>query len=1115
MGFGVDVVGYSARSTTAKLDAQARVVALVNGILAANGVDPAEADRQDTGDGAIVFLPASVDLRHALSGLTKAAVEWLAEDNHRYQDRLRVRLSAVIGPVGVVPTGFVGNTVVECARLLDSELLRRAVAAHPEADLALLVSDQLYAYVIAEGYSELAPTEFESVDVQTKDFHRPAWLWLPPGRGQAVQPPVERATPRGLSIGARPRIFISHISADRAWAYWLHELLTRAGYDVKIQGWRIQAEVDLIFRAQESLSEHDCVILLVSHSYVASPYAAEEWTNTLFDSGTGTRLVVQVSPCDLPPTLAGRIDVEIADQDAAGAGLAVIDGLELRGLHRDARGEQINLESFAHRYPGLGPKVSNLPPRNLAFTGRLLALEEIHRYFLDSRAGVCGRAIYGLGGVGKSQLALEYGHRYAGDYDIIWWVGAANEATLVPDLLSLARSLDVPETNDQSQMISSLWRELAAGPRYLIIFDNAHTAFELQRYWPRSGDGHVIVTSRSRVWHTLAPGSQLLPVLGREESITFLRIRTNSRDEDAAARVAERLGYLPLALEQAAAYVDETGTNFADYDQLLQHREREVLAHGNPAGYEHTLATTWSMSIQQAEKTAAGAAALLTLFSFLAPDDIPRSLLPHHCPPSSASLHVLATDTIKYDLAVGALVRYSLVQAGGDVLHLHPLVQATVRQSLALSEERAWVETALTVLETAFPVDFDSGENDTECDHLLPHVLAAVEHAERLGINSDRASALLRLGGNYLHRKGELVRARRLLDQALAIRQEYHKDDSLEVAESLMDLVRLAYHASENSELLQARQRGLRAVRLHQALLGPEHPVVADDLTHLGAILRALGQFDEAKELTQRALRIRLDSFGAESIQVAESHHYLGYVHLVSGQIRRAEESLRNALDLRTRLLGGNHHSVGETQKLLGSVQRTLGDFAGARATLTSAVRVLAEAAGVDNIDTVAAENELADVCRELKMLDQAAELFEHVLSVRQARHGDHPYVAGTLVRWSLLLRDQGNLAEAEEAVRRGARMYEETWGPDSPFYADALTKLGAILYQAEQVAEASETLERAVRLCERNCGDHPFLADALSAMAVVRRDAGDNERAEELEQRMNAIRRVCFGPLD
>jgi tetratricopeptide (TPR) repeat protein len=148
-------------------------------------------------------------------------------------------------------------------------------------------------------------------------------------------------------------------------------------------------------------------------------------------------------------------------------------------------------------------------------------------------------------------------------------------------------------------------------------------------------------------------------------------------------------------------------------------------------------------------------------------------------------------------------------------------------------------------------------------------------------------------------------------------------------------------------------------------------------------------------------------------------------------------------------------------------------------------------------------------------MLDQAAELFEHVLSVRQARHGDHPYVAGTLVRWSLLLRDQGNLAEAEEAVRRGARMYEETWGPDSPFYADALTKLGAILYQAEQVAEASETLERAVRLCERNCGDHPFLAGALSSMAVVRRDAGDNERAEELEQRMNAIRRVCFGQLD
>jgi hypothetical protein len=191
MGFGVDVVAYSGRGVDAKHDAQRRIVALVDAVLAAIGVTADDPPPQYAGDSALVFLPASVDLPRALFTLLRTATEWLGEDNERNRDRLRVRISAVVGPVAVAPAGILGNAPVECARLRDSDALRGRLAEHADLDLAVLVSQRLYSDVVAEGYADLPAGEFERVDVQVKDFHSHAWLWLPEARVS----PVPRPTP--------------------------------------------------------------------------------------------------------------------------------------------------------------------------------------------------------------------------------------------------------------------------------------------------------------------------------------------------------------------------------------------------------------------------------------------------------------------------------------------------------------------------------------------------------------------------------------------------------------------------------------------------------------------------------------------------------------------------------------------------------------------------------------------------------------------------------------------------------------------------------------------------------------------------------------------------------
>jgi hypothetical protein len=195
IGFAIDVVGYSGRAAVARLDAQARALSLVDGLIAAMGVEVADQDRQPSGDGMIVFLPGTAEPYRVLSALTNTSAEWLAEDNRRYQDRLRVRMSVVVGPVGPAPMGFSGKAAVECARLLESEVLRNAMIERPASDVALLVSDGFHSYVVGEGYPGIDQDQFSPVTALAKNFEARAWLWV-------------------ASAGVDPAVVAAHVLAD-------------------------------------------------------------------------------------------------------------------------------------------------------------------------------------------------------------------------------------------------------------------------------------------------------------------------------------------------------------------------------------------------------------------------------------------------------------------------------------------------------------------------------------------------------------------------------------------------------------------------------------------------------------------------------------------------------------------------------------------------------------------------------------------------------------------------------------------------------------------------------------------------------------------------------------
>src|SRR6266516_4843383 len=356
---------------------------------------------------------------------------------------------------------------------------------------------------------------------------------------------------------------------------------------------------------------------------------------------------------------------------------------------------------------GAGPdnpsrRVSNLPPRNSRFTGRDEPLALIAQSLIGDQAAAPrpglprGVALYGLRGVGKTQLALEYAHRHAADYDVIWWIPAELPVTIPGALVELGGhlGLDLPERAEQEQVASEVLAELANRDRWLLLFDNASHPQDVAAHLPSTGQGHVLITSRITTWGGVASRVKVA-VLDQGEAVSFLLRRTESDGDANAGQLAEELGFLPLALEQAAAYMEQAGLGLGEYLALFRRRRQSLLGKGEPLAYGSTVPATFRLAFERITEQSPAAMQLLSLCAFLAPEVIPHWLVtarPGLLPPELAEA---ASDEAVYTDTVGALHGFSLVERDEHGLRVHRLVQAVARGDLPAEAEAAWATRAV------------------------------------------------------------------------------------------------------------------------------------------------------------------------------------------------------------------------------------------------------------------------------------------------------------------------------------------------------------------------------------------------------------------------------------
>ena len=427
------------------------------------------------------------------------------------------------------------------------------------------------------------------------------------------------------------------------------------------------------------------------------------------------RLIFLLEDSACPPGLsdADRGPVQRFRQRLRDAGLVVRSftsaaGLELEVFHalsELAVQEPERLAPASRRpHPGVPqvgapevstriPQIWNVPNRNADFTGRGIILDRLHDELTgDGTAVVLARAVYGLGGVGKTQVALEYAHRFKADYHLIWWINAEQPLEITLALAELAGRLGLQISDNAAETAGSALEQLRRDVtgRWLLIFDNAEDPEDLAPFLP-AGSGHILITSRNQAWTRHAEPVEL-DVFSRQESLSHLTQHVPDLDVSDAARVSAAVGDLPLAIEQAAAWLAETGMPAAQYAEWLESQTTSALGLNKPLDYAKPVVAAWNLSIDRLRQRSPASVRLLQILAFCSPDPISATLLY-----SDAMLECLLPydGTLSQPLMIGRVIRevsrFALVKVdqSSNSVQIHRLVQAVIRSQMSEEEQTA------------------------------------------------------------------------------------------------------------------------------------------------------------------------------------------------------------------------------------------------------------------------------------------------------------------------------------------------------------------------------------------------------------------------------------------
>jgi tetratricopeptide (TPR) repeat protein len=837
------------------------------------------------------------------------------------------------------------------------------------------------------------------------------------------------------------------------------------------------------------------------------PGEAVSYTELEFQAASDAgipRLVFLLDEAVNPAALSGEDGDRVADfrQRLRDGGLIVrtfssADGLELEIFHalRELAGDGLP-------GPTRVPSIWNVPNRNVDFTGRDGLLDQLHSELAagNGRAVVLARALYGLGGVGKTSVALEYAHRFAADYDLIWWIPAElpQEISLALAALALRLGLGASDNAVEAATTSLEYLRRYTTGRWLLIFDNAEAPADLRPFLP-TGPGHILITSRNQAWTRHAKPVEV-DVFTRDESVAHLQRHVRQVSTADANRVADALGHLPLAIEQAGGWLAETGMPTDLYLEWLATQTANALGLGKPSDYATPVAATWNLSLDRLRQRSPAAVRLLQMLAFCAPGPISTSLLYsgpmiEHLLPFDETLQ----DKFMLGRVIGEVTRLCLVRIDQDTssVEIHRLIQAVIRSQMTDDQQREARHAIHRVLADTRPPP--GGVDDPANWSTYDTIWAHLQPSKAEECDDPRTRELLIDWVRYQWKIGEFDSALRLARRLDGLWTHQPGPDD---PQTLYLRFHIANVLRAQGRFTEARELDASVLERQRAILGPDHLHALITANGLGADLHALGDFQEALALNRQAYESLRQQFGEDYPRTLIAAHNLGCSLRLVGDCFAARRLDEDTLKRQRRVIGPEHPYTLHSEMNLANDIRAAGRFRESADMLHSTWQRFRAVLGDDLVDTLRAAMCLAISLRKAGDQAEALSLAEGVYERFVRRYGmDTPEV------WLCAMTLACNYAAVHEIPRALAlgtgvlTAQQAHLGADHPNTLVAGNNLGCHLRSLGRLSEAlrltNDTLQ-AMRL--RLGGLHPLTLSCSVNLANCLACSGDLAAAMSLQ---------------
>lgn len=765
----------------------------------------------------------------------------------------------------------------------------------------------------------------------------------------------------------------------------------------------------------------------------------------------------------------------------------------------------------------------NVPfPRNPFFTGREVLLQQIYESFIEiaTTDSVYPVAINGLGGIGKSQIVLEYAYRHKDEYQNVFWVNAASRDILTANFIIVAELLQLMERNaqDQNIVIAAVKRWLEKKTKWLLILDNADDLALAHEFLPTTSKGHILFTTRSQ-----ATGPTLRSIsIGKmdkiEGSLFLLRRaklltnditlqRTNKKAKEAAENITVTLDGLPLALDQAGAYIEETGGNLLDYLGLYKARKFALLGERGSFAYDHpeSVATTFSLAFQHLQQTDPAAAKLLRLCAFLNSDLIPEEIFTDYrpIPDVDPDLSPIVKDQLELNAAVKSLLKFSLVRRDLDTktLTIHGLVQIILKDGLEQDTQRQWAELAVRYVSRSFP--HPNPQTWQVCQRYLSHAYICVKYIEQWSLISIEGAGLLYRIGAYLYNLAAYSEAETFYQNALEICEKVYGPEYLGLATVLKSLADLY---EKQSKFAAAEVHYQRAMELRKKVLGADDPSVIQIIADLASVYRNLANYSKAEEYYQQALKFHEKSSSLHHIELGTIYNDIGLLYRHQGRYAEAEDFYKRALVEREK----ERPSINLASNLsnLADLYRERARYEEAELLSTRALTISEEIQGPEHPDVAIKVNNLALIYFDQGKYIKAEELYLQAIEItKKIFDSEHSSVAVIYNNLAALYMRLNKYPEAKILLKKALAINEAFLGPEHPNIATNLDNLALCHHIQQEYIEAEKLYKRALAMWDRTLGKNPFkikntIMNYISLLIEIKRDSD----AKKLQQKLREI---------